>query len=93
MDDTGAHQDIDDVEAIEPDDYPSEGVWIFGGFGLENAQHSWFMMFSSDSAPTKGTYEFNTAEQGDRPVAPEPCTVMLLGIGAAMLVNKRKRYA
>jgi len=90
MDDTGSYES--DVDGIEPENYPSEGVWQFGGFGLEHAQHSWFMTFSSDFAPIVGTYEINTVQPDiGVPPVPEPATLTMLGIGSAMILRRRRK--
>lgn len=66
-------------------------VWEFGAEILAVGEHSWFLVFSSDSAPVPGDYEIK-AERGEFPVAvPEPSMIALLGIGSAMLFAKRRK--
>jgi len=92
MQSTTALDDNDD-DGIAP--YPliseNQGIWVWGGdIGyISTAQHSWFLVFSSDSAPVAGSYEVHAP--GDIPVPiPEPITVALLGFGALTLFRKRK---
>ena len=83
----------DNNDGIEPDPLISEnqGIWVWSGDTgyISTAQHSWFLVFSSGSAPVAGSYEVQTS--GDLPVPiPEPITVALLGFGALTLLRKRK---
>jgi hypothetical protein len=81
----------DNNDGIEP--YPltceNQGIWVWGGdIGyISTAQHSWFLVFSSDSAPVAGSYEVQAP--GDFPI-PEPTTIALLGIGGLAFLRKRK---
>jgi hypothetical protein len=81
----------DNNDGIEP--YPliceNQGIWVWGGdIGyISTAQHSWFLVFSSDSAPIAGSYEVQAP--GDFPI-PEPTTIALLGIGGLAFLRKRK---
>lgn len=69
-----------------------EAVWLFAGQILMRDEHSWFLVFSSDSAPVLGDFEIS-AEGGDFPAVPEPGMLTLLGIGGAMIFTKRRRSA
>jgi hypothetical protein len=83
----------DDNDGIAPNPLISEnqGIWVWGGdIGyISTAQHSWFLVFSSDSAPVAGSYEVQTSDDLPVPI-PEPMTVALLGFGALTLLRKRK---
>jgi hypothetical protein len=86
-------------EAIEPTDMsanPSQtqATWEFWGDTgaiLIHDAYSWFLVFSSDNDWVLGKYQVGTATDGV-PVTenPEPCTVVLLGIGSALLFTKRR---
>ena len=83
----------DNNDGIAPDPLISEtqGIWVWGGDTgyISTAQHSWFLVFSSDSAPIAGSYEVHAP--GDIPVPiPEPTTIALLGIGGLAFLRKRK---
>lgn len=67
-------------------------VWLFAGQVLMHDEHSWFLVFSSDSPPVPGDYDIS-AEGGDHVPAPipEPATLILLGLGSAMVLIVRRR--
>jgi len=67
-----------------------KAVWLFDGGVLTSGEHSWFLVFSSDSAPVPGDYEIS-AESGEFPAVPEPTVITLLGLGSAILFARRKR--
>ena len=76
-------------------------------FGLENGEHSWFLVYSSDSSPDVGSYSLSTPGEGPGegedpvpgldPVAeesvtnPEPGMLALFGLGGAILLRGRKK--
>jgi len=68
-------------------------VWEFTGGLLYKGDHSWFLVFSSNSGPAAGDYEVKGSESQPTPIPeiPEPATVILLGLGAAVVVSIRKR--
>ncbi len=69
-------------------------VWEFTGGLLYKGDHSWFLFFSSNSGPVVGDYEVKGSESQATPIPgeiPEPATVILLGLGAAVVVSIRKR--
>jgi hypothetical protein len=72
----------------------SRVVWEFnGGNGyVVGGEHSWFLVFSSDQGPSAGDYEIGAAD-GLMVPAPEPCTAILLGLGAAVAMRKRTKHA
>ena len=81
----------DNNEGIAPDPLMCEnqGIWVWSGDTgyISTAQHSWFLVFSSDSAPVAGSYEVQAPS--DIPI-PEPTTIALLGIGGLAFLRKRK---
>ena len=70
-------------------------VWEFGWDELTPGFHSYFLVFSSNSAPVAGDYEVRKLQnEGEPPVpdpqTPEPGTVALLGMGALTLIRRKK---
>lgn len=63
-------------------------TWLFNDQILTSDEHSWFLIFRSDSAPVTGNYEISA---GEFPAVPEPCTLMLFGLGGAMMFIRRKK--
>ncbi|MHC4069328.1 MAG: PEP-CTERM sorting domain-containing protein [Planctomycetota bacterium] len=88
---TTALDDNDDGIAPNPLISENQGVWLWGGDTgyISTAQHSWFLVFSSDSAPIAGSYEVQPSGDIAVPI-PEPMTVALLGFGALTMLRKRK---
>ena len=100
IDSIGALSDSDNPnqEGIEPssayfNSSHSRGIWVFseddGHIPIYPGEHSWFLFFSSDSAPVPGDYEIKVPEV-DFPV-PEPAMVTLLCVGSALMFISRKR--
>lgn len=71
----------------------SRVVWEFNGTDgyVMTGEHSWFLVFSSAHGPTQGDFEIGAPGQLVVP-APEPCTILLLGLGAAAAIRKRTRH-
>jgi len=67
-----------------------EGCWEFDGGVLVAGEHSYFLYFTSDSAPVAGTYEIESNES-DFPVVPEPASVLLMGLGGLVFVIKNRK--
>jgi hypothetical protein len=67
-----------------------EGCWEFDGGVLVAGEHSYFLYFTSDSAPVAGTYEIES-DTSDFPVVPEPGSVLLLGLGGLFFVRKNRK--
>ncbi len=72
-------------------------VWKFEdkeGFSVISVgEYSYFLVFSSDSAPVRGDYEIGAAES-DWPAPdeiPEPAMITLFGIGSALMMLTRRR--
>ena len=88
---TTALDDNDDGIAPDPLICENQGIWVWGGDTgyISTAQHSWFLVFSSDSAPVTGSYEVQASSDIPVPI-PEPITVALLGFGVLTLFRKRK---
>ena len=74
-------------------------IWEFSGEGIGETillagDHSWFLMFSSDKTPVVGDFRIEGPEEGDVPAPmPEPGTLMLLGIGSALIFTRRRKSA
>ena len=84
---------------IEPDDILANGEWLFPGFDLVGSERSWFLVFASDAAPTRGTYEITPATgvigiPGEPSAStyptPEPVSILLLGSGFLVVRRRRK---
>lgn len=91
----------DGSDGIAPSAVYPEAVWEFkdelnlGAALLLVGDHSWFLVLSSDSTPTRGDYEIKPAGgiiQPGGPQTPEPATVTLLGIGGALALIRRRRF-
>jgi len=65
----------------------SEELWDSSGGYIDNGVHSWFLVFSSNTAPVSGSYEVKPPP--DFPV-PEPAMLTLFSIGGAMLLRRGK---
>jgi len=66
----------------------SEELWDPSGEYIDNGDHSWFLVFSSNTAPVSGSYEVRSP--ADVPVVPEPAMLTLFSIGGAMLLRRGK---
>jgi len=95
-DSIGSHDDGSSGKAHTDDDLTDGGlrvVWDFAGGLLYSGDHSWFLVFASDSGPVHGDYEVKAAKS-TVPIPdtiPEPATVALLGLGVTLLRFGRKR--
>lgn len=70
----------------------SKAIWEFEEGVLIAGEHSWFLVFGSKSAPIPGGYEIKVPEEGELGVpTPEPGTLMLLGIGGALMFTRRRK--
>jgi hypothetical protein len=70
-----------------------QAVWLFNDQILTSDEHSWFLVFRSGFEPVPGDYEIS-AETGEfpaGPAVPEPCTLVLFGLGGAMMLIRRKK--
>lgn len=72
-----------------------EGEWgwsIDGGY-IEAGQHSWYLVFSSDHAPTRGKFDIHAGlQQGDPGVpTPEPASIILFGSAAGWIIARRNK--
>ncbi|RKY07572.1 MAG: hypothetical protein DRP66_06420 [Planctomycetota bacterium] len=71
----------------------TDGIWEFEGGALIKGKHSWFLTISSDYDWVKGDFSIYAPEPDDDlpvPEVPEPATMILLGIGSAVLAARRK---
>jgi hypothetical protein len=66
----------------------SAELWDSSGGCIDNGDHSWFLVFSSNTAPVSGSYKVKPPSEF--PV-PEPGMLTLVGIGGVILVKRRRR--
>ena len=83
--------------SVAPDPKVSveQGIWQWSsevGY-LTAGKNSWYLIFSSDNAPIKGTFRVEAASQTEPPVpeVPEPGTLALFGVASALYAAKRGR--
>ena len=89
--DTGSHDDGTNGVAPTPEVSETQGVWEFEEGVLTFGEHSWFLVFSSDYAPVAGSYTFEPPLPDTPSPAPEPGTLILLGLGStAAFIRRRK---
>jgi hypothetical protein len=81
-------------------------VFAFDNGILAAGENSWYLVMSSDQDWVKGTYSMETPKNGDipqpegtasqtpsqsnTPVAPEPASLLLMGLGAVTLLKRKK---
>ncbi len=68
-------------------------TWEFAGSIFVEGEYSWFLIFSSAYNWVEGKYEITTTNSFPVPpeTNPEPCTLVLLGLGSTILLAKRSR--
>jgi hypothetical protein len=83
--------------APDPQVSTEQGIWQWspeGGF-LTAGKNSWYLIFSSNNEPVKGSFKVEAAsDEGSPPVTnpiPEPCTLVLFGAASALFAAKRGR--
>ncbi len=89
LDDTG--------NGISPDPLPTEeqGAWMWSSTGgyIDPGEHSWYLVFSSNNAPTKGNFKVLTSSEIETeppiPEVPEPAMTALVGLGGMMLLSRK----
>ena len=90
LDDINSYDD--DSDGLKPTGTWLEGIWAFEELGeatLIAGEHSWFLVFSDDFGPIPGTFTIKSVP--DFPIIPEPATIMLLGIGSALIFTRRRK--
>lgn len=78
--------------APDPEVCLKQGIWEWsasGGF-LSAGTNSWYLIFSSGSAPVKGSYKVEQAAPETEPPVPEPATLALFGAASAMFAANRR---
>jgi hypothetical protein len=73
-----------------------QGIWEWSavsGSLLSAGKNSWYLIFSSGNAPTKGDFKVEAASETDPPIpeVPEPCTLVLFSVASALFAAKRGR--
>lgn len=89
------HQTCSQIDStgagISPDPAISaiQGLWVWSD-GIVAGKYSWYLIFSSNYAPTKGAFALN--DENNAPVpTPEPATITLVGVASALYAAKRRR--
>jgi hypothetical protein len=79
--------------APDPKVSTEQGIWEWSAEGgyLSAGKNSWYLIFSSNCEPVKGTFKVEAASQSNVPVTPEPCTLALFGAASALLAATRSR--
>jgi hypothetical protein len=89
----GTEAQDDGQAGIAPSPLVSEtqGVWKWTSEGglIAQGEHSWFLVFSSDMVETTGDFEIAGPELPAP--APEPGTLLLLGLGGITVSSRRRR--
>lgn len=81
---------------LDADSSLANAKWGFDGLLLKDTQRSWFLVFASDSEPTRGSYEVTPATGISIPsgqpsqTTPEPMSILLLGSGFFIVRRRRK---
>jgi hypothetical protein len=73
-----------------------QGIWTWSAASdslLSAGKNSWYLILSSDNAPTKGSFKVETSSGTEPPVpdVPEPATLALFGFASALFAAKRGR--
>lgn len=71
----------------------TDGIWEFEEGTLMKNDHSWFLIISSDYDYISGDFSIYAPAPDDEfpvPGVPEPATMILFGIGSAILAARRK---
>lgn len=84
--------------APSPQVSTEQGKWEWSsatGDLLSAGKNSWYLIFSSNKEPVKGSFTVEAAsDEGSVPVTapiPEPCTLVLFGAASALFAAKRGR--
>jgi hypothetical protein len=92
--DTSSSDDENGGVAPTPEISNNQGEWTFVPGDLAPGTHSWFLVFSSDFAPVRGTFEV-TRNDSDFPApdenVPEPASIALLGVASTWLLTSRRK--
>ncbi len=69
----------------------NQAWWEFNGGLLVAGDGSWFLIFSSSHNWTAGSYSMEPVNDDIPFPNPEPCTLVLFGLGSTILFAKRKK--
>jgi len=68
----------------------TNGMWEFEQGALIQGEHSWFLTLSSDRDYVAGNFVINSPGDEVPIPVPEPATMILIGIGSAILMARRR---
>jgi len=82
--------------APSPQVSTEQGIWAWSSVSgelLSAGENSWYLIFSSNNAPVKGSFkvEASSGTEPPTPDVPEPCTLALFSAASALLASKRSR--
>jgi hypothetical protein len=96
MGDTTSYDDGSGGVAPTPTGSEVQGTWVwtFDGGYIYTTEHSWFLVYSSDNAPTPGDFEIRGPDTEDYVPAPvpEPAMIVLFGLGGVIVLSTKQRH-
>lgn len=80
---------------FNPSSEPEQAVWEFDEGVLVASEHSYFLVFTSDYDWKEGSYDVTPIGRVSPPTtgseAPEPSTMLLLGLGGTLMFMRRRK--
>jgi hypothetical protein len=79
--------------STDPTVSTTQGIWQWSSSGgyLGADEHSWYLIYSSAYAPTKGSVTATVSSSSDTPVpeVPEPASIILFGSAVGWIMTRR----